>query len=304
MTTEGGLLLVDKTSESSSHDVVLAARRGLSVKRIGHTGTLDPFATGLLLLLVGSLTRCAELFHALPKTYVATMRLGRETDTDDLTGETIRESDQWKTLDADGIASALAARIGSSLQVPSTFSAKRIRGQRAYRLARDGESVDLPANPVVIHDLRLDRVEADEVRFHTRVSTGTYIRALARDLGRDLGCGAHLVELRRTEVGPFTVSDAIVSDEISHEVRGFEAAFRQGAAVVPWLPRRGLDPEERAAVLQGRVIASAELSEAEWSDWGTGGPEKDLVALTDETTLVAIAERDGERLHPRKVFVA
>lgn len=297
------MLLVDKASESSSHDIVLAARRVLKVKRIGHTGTLDPFATGLLLLLLGSLTRLAELFHVLPKTYVATMALGRETDTDDLTGETTREYEGWEDLDAERVAAALSAHLGSSLQVPSMYSAKRVGGgKRAYQVARAGGAVELEGSPITIHSVRLDSMERGRVRFEACVSTGTYMRALARDLGRDLGCGAHLVDLRRTAIGPFEVRDAIASDRISRDAIRSETAFRSGGEIVPWLPSRTLDAEDRLAVLQGRSIPCGELSAPAWSPNGGLDVAADLVALTEEETLVAIAERNGDALSPRKVF--
>jgi len=312
VTNEGGLLLVDKRAEVSSHDVVLAARRELKLKRIGHTGTLDPFATGLLLLLVGPATRLAELFHVLPKTYVATMALGIETDTDDLTGKITDESEGWRDLDAERVASALRSYLGSSLQVPATYSAKRIGGKRAHRLARAGGAVELAGSPVTVHDIGLQALDGPNVRFRACVSTGTYIRALARDVGRDLGCGAHLVDLRRTAIGPFVVGDAVASDRISPEALRSKATSRSGSSILPWLRHRRLTSEDLFAVQQGRPIDPGDLLPPEWSDWGADRageapagderPRGELVALTDAVRLLAVAELDGQALRPRKVF--
>ena len=208
MAIDAGLLLIDKPAGDTSHDVVLEVRRALGLRRVGHTGTLDPFATGLLLALIGSFTRLAELFHALPKVYEATMELGRQTDTDDLTGDTVAESAGWRVQTTEAIRSAFAVREGAGLQRPPAYSAKRVAGQRAHAVARGGGHVELAPTDVTFHELEVTGVDLPEVRFRARVSTGTYIRALARDIGHDLGCGGHLTRLRRTSIGPFLVEDA------------------------------------------------------------------------------------------------
>ena len=296
-TTEAGLLLVDKLAGPTSHDVVAWARRALGAK-VGHTGTLDPFATGLLLLLVGSLTRLAELYHVHPKTYDATMRLGVTTDTDDATGRVVEESRAWRSLSPERIEAELTSWRGSGVQRPSTFSAKQVRGRRAHETARAGGTPSLADVPITIHEIALRSIEGRDVRFRASVSTGTYIRALARDIGAALGCGAHLTRLRRTAIGPFEVTDAIRSDEIGSAVPAEGRGFRFGVAAIPWLARRDLDAEELDAILHGRPIDGGEALAVTEGAGSTTEP----IALTRGRRVVAIAEREGDRLRPRKVF--
>ncbi len=298
-----GLILLNKAIGISSHAAVLNARRGLGVRKVGHTGTLDPFATGLLLLLVGSFTRLNELFHALPKSYHATLELGRETNTDDLTGETVAESQAWQTLNQNDVTSVFAGKIGPGLQRPSTFSAKRIKGERAYTLALRGESVDLEPRSVLFHDLEVTSMEGPKVKFKARVSTGTYIRALTRDVGRDLGCGAHLTELHRTKIGPFFIEDAVPSVE-RQILSGSKRATRRGSEVLPWLPTRELDVHERKAISQGRAIEQGEVIPATWEHGGSEVNFAGFVALTHECELLGVAESGEFGLQPRKVFLA
>jgi tRNA pseudouridine55 synthase len=289
MATDPGLLLVDKPVDVTSSNVVLAARRALEERRIGHTGTLDPFATGLLLLCVGSFTRAAEYFHALEKTYAAVMRLGQETDTDDPTGTVTSERESWRDLSADDVVAAIAKLVGESDQVPSTFSAKRVGGVRSYRRARAGAAVELDAVPIVVHEARVTGCRLPEVEFEVTVSTGTYVRALARDLGRELGCGGHLSGLRRTSVGPYDVRDAYPLAEIPTSNRVDEPGWRPAARALPWLARRALTPAEVTEIEHGRTVAAEEAA--------TG-----YVVLAGGDRLVAIGEFDGDVIRPRKVF--
>lgn len=295
MPAEPGLLLVDKPAGITSHAAVQAARRALGLRRIGHTGTLDPFATGLLLLCVGVFTRAAEYFHTLPKRYSATMRLGQQTDTDDLTGRVIRESDGWRALDAEAIAAAVGSRIGSSEQVPSTFSAKKIDGVRAYREARAGRVVELAPVSIIIHEASVTRSALPDVWLDVTVSTGTYVRALARDIGEDLGCGAHLTELRRTRIGPFGVEDACGPEMLATTVaRGGSRCWRGAAAALDWLPHRELAAEEVSELEQGRAI-----------EIGAPVPSPTLespIALIHGDRLVAIGQLTRDSIQPRKVF--
>jgi tRNA pseudouridine55 synthase len=206
------MLLVDKPQGVTSHDVVARARRLLGTRKVGHAGTLDPMATGLLLLGVDSATRLLTYLVGLDKEYTATIRLGVATDTDDAEGEVVASADASAVTDA-AIAGGIAALTGAIEQVPSTFSAIKVDGRRAYDLARSGEQVALAARPVTIHefDLLATRRHGATADLDVRVtcSSGTYIRALARDLGAGLGVGGHLTALRRTRVGPFDVADAV-----------------------------------------------------------------------------------------------
>jgi len=260
---------------------------------------LDPFATGLLLLCVGSFTRTAEYFHALPKRYAATMRLGQQRDTDDLTGKVIEDSEAWRDLDEHAVVSALEAKVGPGEQVPSTFSAKKVDGVRAYAEARAGRAVELAPVPVVIHKARVTGLALPHVEFEVEVSTGTYVRALARDLGRDLNCGGYLTALRRTGIGPFEVAEAC---ELAVLERGGTVplpAWRDAGPALSWLPRRDLEPEEVEALEHGRSIAIGSVT-APPGPGRVDGP----IGLLRGDRLVAVGRIEDGRLRPQKVFPA
>jgi tRNA pseudouridine55 synthase len=286
-----GILPVDKPEGPTSHDAVAAARRALGVRRIGHTGTLDPFATGLLLLCVGPATRLAEYFGDLDKAYTATARLGVETDTLDRTGTTTATSDAWRELDDDAIRRAFEEQVGRRLQTPPAYSAKKIAGRRAYEMARAGQEVAPPAVEVVIHVLRVLDVDADTglVRFEMTCAAGTYVRAVARDAGEALGVGAHLTELRRTRIGRFAADEALPLDRID-DPDAVAAALVPPLKALGHLPVVELTAEEAAAIRHGRPVAAVGRA--------AGG----MVALAADGALLAMAESDGERLRPRKVM--
>ena len=200
-----GLLLVDKPAGVTSHDMVLAARTAYGERSIGHLGTLDPFATGLLLMLLGRATRLANFIETEPKVYQATIRLGSETDTDDSTGAVVRSA---PPPDKAAVLSAIESLTGDLMQVPPAYSAKSVDGTRAYDAARRGESLELSAVPVKVHAWEIERQEDECIRATITCGGGTYIRALARDLGRATGSAAHLESLRRTRCGKFDVAEA------------------------------------------------------------------------------------------------
>lgn len=208
-----GLLLVDKPSGVTSHDIVDACRRAYGERSVGHLGTLDPFATGLLVLLFGRATRLATFIGGDPKVYDATVQFGTETDTDDLTGLPVRTG---PVPTADAIRDALPALTGDIEQVPPSFSAKHVSGPggRAYIAARRGQPVELAPSRVVVYRWDIRAVDADRAEFTVTCGTGTYLRALARDLGRATGSAAHLTALRRTRVGAFDVAQAHTLPEI------------------------------------------------------------------------------------------
>lgn len=208
MTADGvveGLLLVDKPAGLTSFDVVAITRKAFGEKSIGHLGTLDPFATGLLILLLGKSTRLANFIETEPKVYEATIKFGSETDTDDCTGQEIRKADLPKEPD---IQLAIKSLTGKIQQVPPLYSAKHVDGTRAYDAARRGEQVDLKPVTVMVNSWDIKKQGKDYMRVVISCGTGTYIRALARDLGRAVNSAAHLTELRRTSSGPFDVKDA------------------------------------------------------------------------------------------------
>lgn len=215
MTTEqapvSGLLLVDKPAGMTSHDVVLAARRAYGERSIGHLGTLDPFATGLLVLLLGRATRLATFIDNEPKVYDATIRFGAETDTDDLTGTVTRTA---PPPDIEAVRATLPSLTGEIEQIPPAYSAKKVDGEPAYRAARAGEDVVLRPARVRVDRWQIRAESHDELQVTITCGGGTYIRALARDLGRLTGSAAHLTALRRTQSGPFDVADAVTIDQL------------------------------------------------------------------------------------------
>jgi tRNA pseudouridine55 synthase len=208
-----GVLVVDKPGGPTSHDIVDLVRRTLRTRRVGHTGTLDPFATGVLALCVGRATRLARFLSGGEKEYVAAVRLGFATTTDDLTGDPLGPPAAADTGPA-ALAAALEALAGTFDQVPPAFSAKHVGGRRLYELARRGESVPRVAARVTVHAVRLLARSEDTLEIEVRCSAGTYVRALARDLGERLGTGAHLTALRRTRSGPFDLSQAVSADDL------------------------------------------------------------------------------------------
>lgn len=281
-----GLLLVDKPAGVTSHDVVNAARRALGEKRIGHAGTLDPFATGLLVLLFGRATRLLPHLEGVPKEYEAAIAFGRETDTDDLAGSTLREA---APPSDEVVSAALPQLTGMLQQVPPAYSAKRVGGRRAYEAARAGAALDLAPATVEVFEWRDLRRDGDSLLATIVCGSGTYIRALARDLGRLTGSAAHLSSLRRTRSGAFHVRDAVTLDEL----RNGEAKLRPALDALPTLPRVVLPGTDAERVLRGIAIERA-----------TAGNEESRAALVDQRSgaLLALAESDGARWQPRVVM--
>ncbi len=257
-------------------------RRALGTRSVGHTGTLDPFATGLLVVVVGAATRLARFVEGCEKTYLATARLGVTTATDDLTGAVLATAEA--RVDDAELAGALAGFLGEQGQRPPAFSARHVGGERSYRLARRGVEVELPESAVTVHAIDLVGREGDLVTFRATVSAGTYIRAIARDLGRRLGTGAHLVALRRERIGDFVVDDAVPLEAI-----GPATPLRSPRELVPRLPVHELDPAAGQAVRHGRALPAAP---------GEAG----TVALVEDGRLVAIGEVGEGWLRPRVVL--
>jgi len=284
-----GALILDKPEGLSSHSCVVKVRRLLSEPRIGHLGTLDPFATGVLVLLLGQATRLARFYRERDKTYEGTIRFGFSTDTYDRTGKPTSPERETK-LDAGELRSALAEFVGTRLQQPPPVSAKKVGGVRAYRLARKGEAPQLAPASVTIHEMEILSLEGPFLRFRTRVSSGTYIRSLAHDLGERFGVGAHLSQLRRTAAGEFTESQAVSFERL-------EELAREGA--VPLIPLECLLPEFPAVVLPPEAIGPVSHGNSVAIDCSANWVR--LVAESGK--LAAVAERLGERLyHPVVVF--
>ncbi len=213
-----GLLIIDKPDGITSHDVVARARRILKTKRVGHTGTLDPFATGVMVLLIGQATRLAQFLDKDEKEYEAMIQFGSETDTGDKTGRAITEGGSRKELESKVALldweSVFSKFRGESLQIPPMYSAKKVEGKKLYELAREGKEIERNAVPITISKLELadesgPQISGSAVRVRVACSAGTYIRTLAVDIGRAVGLGAHLTELRRIRAGRFGISDAL-----------------------------------------------------------------------------------------------
>lgn len=289
----GAVLLVDKPEGPTSHDVVLWARRCLGVRRIGHTGTLDPFASGLLLLCLGPTTRLAEYLSGLDKEYVADVLLGVTTDTLDRDGEILERIEIPESLDEAMVGEVLQKLSGEIDQIPPQFSAKRIDGERMYKRARRGEVTELAAVRVSIRELEVLTFAPPHIRLRVVCSSGTYIRSLARDLGEILGVGAHLSGLRRTAVGGFRV-EAAVGGELLRSNEGPDAAtaaWITPAAALAHLPCVNASDEEVALLRMGQKIpVSADL------------PPHEPLAILGQGELVAVGTSDGTLLRPRKVL--
>ena len=280
----GGILLVDKPGGMTSHDVVARARRALGTRKIGHAGTLDPMATGLLVLGVEGATRLLTFIVGLDKTYEATIRLGVSTDSDDADGQTTAVTDA-SALAADDIRAAIAPLTGAISQVPSRVSAIKVDGKRAYDLARQGVEVELAARSVTVSRFAVlaERREGQAIDLDVVVdcSSGTYIRALARDLGAALGVGGHLTALRRTRIGPFDVAGAASLDELADA--------------------RLTSPADVASALLGRIDVTAdEARDLRHGKRLTGAASRlegeHAAAIAPDGSLVGIVERRGSDL--------
>lgn len=287
-----GVLPVDKPTGPTSHDLVARTRRALGMRRIGHTGTLDPFASGLLLLCLGPATRLAEYLTALPKTYRAVMRLGAATDTDDLTGDIIHESEEWRALAGSDVRAALGGQLGTIEQLPPLFSAKKVAGERMYAAARRGEAPERTPAEVTVHRIEVVAIRLPEVEFEVECSSGTYIRAIARDAGDALGVGAHLRALRRTRIGEHEVDGALAAGELD-DTGQVRRALLSPLEAVAHLPRVVLDANGVREISHGRSISTS----------AAAPPPGHPVALsTPEGELLAVGEVDGDVIRPRKVF--
>jgi len=291
LASRGGVLPVDKPEGPTSHDAVSAVRRALRTRQVGHAGTLDPFASGLLLVCVGPATRLAEYLTPLTKTYRATLRLGEATDTDDLTGEVVSRSDDWRSLTEEQVRGSLSAQVGEVDQLPPRYSAKKVGGERMYAAARRGEEVERKPSRVTIHRIEVIGMRLPEVEFEVVCGSGTYIRAIARDAGEALGVGAHLTKLRRTAVGPYSVERAVPLDALDDAER-VRAAALSPLEAVSHLAHVEVDEEGAASIRHGRAVPAA-------GGLAAGVP---VAVVGPDGALLAVGERAGDRVQPRKVL--
>ncbi len=274
-----GVLVIDKPAGPTSHDVVAVGRRALGTPKVGHTGTLDPMATGVLVLVVGRATRLARYMTGDVKVYEAQVTFGRSTDTYDALGATTADSGRYPERDA--LDAALTAFTGAIVQTPPAYSAKKIGGEAAYKLARRDEAV-LPAPvTVTVHALALTDYAAGVATLTVRVSSGFYVRSLAHDLGARLGTGAHLSALRRTQAGAFGLNDALTWEALVAGGAAARAAVLPIDRLLPDVPSVTLTPADAARVRHGQTVQAGLPP-------GTAGPAIRL--LGEDGRLIGMAE--------------
>jgi tRNA pseudouridine55 synthase len=302
-----GILLVDKPGGITSHDVVSRVRKLAGTRKVGHAGTLDPMATGLLILGLDSSTRLLTYLVGLDKEYLATIRLGFATTTDDAEGEALGSFTDTAAITEADVAAALPAFTGAIQQIPSSVSAIKVDGRRSYDRVRSGEEVTLKARAVTVSafEVLAFRRTDDGLELDVRVecSSGTYIRALARDLGGVLGVGGHLTALRRTRVGPFSVSDAGQLPDAGSSGEDLMASLLGPASVATRLfPRVDLNADEVVSLSQGKRVPLATLDEALRTSTeplaaiGPDGRLTGLLTTTDGIARVVVNFPSGEVL--------
>ena len=283
--------MIDKPGGMTSHDVVNRIRRVVGTRRVGHAGTLDPLATGILLACVGRATRLVEYLVGQSKTYVTTVRLGQRTNTYDADGEVVAER-PFAHITHPLISQSLEPFRGTIQQKPPIYSAIKKDGQPLYKLARRGEEVDVPLREVTIYKLSLLAVNLPEIELELTCSSGTYVRSLAHDLGEALGCGGHVASLRRTAVGDFTINQAVSLDDLTRDnVADF---LRPMAMAVIHLPRLDLSADEVVDVENGRFVLRQ-----------SHHPQAELVqAYTPDGRFIGVAKANGRMWRPHKIFHA
>ena len=293
---EPGLIVVDKPQGITSHGVVARMRRICGTRKVGHGGTLDPMATGVLILAVGKATKLLTYVSGLDKSYAATIRLGRSTVTDDAEGDAIGGADASEVAD-EAIRAGLAAMTGEIDQVPSAVSAVKVDGQRAYKLVRDGETVALKARRVTIAAITIEAIRREgpfvDVDVDVSCSSGTYIRAIARDLGSVLGVGGHLTALRRTRIGGFGLDAAATLETLTERSEAGEplGALQMGEAAARLMPVRTATEAEAKALSYGKSLEAA----------GIAGR---YAVLSETGDLLAVMIEKGDQAKPETVFAA
>jgi len=303
-----GMLVIDKPSGMTSHDVVARARHILHERRIGHTGTLDPFATGVLVILLGKATRLSQFLTGVDKEYEAIIRLGYSTDTGDRTGNPIPgPATEVRNWTEEEIETALQSLRGDIDQVPPMYSAKKVGGKKLYELARRGESVERKPVRVCIYDFAAIRPGGQLIKdnldgtfdFHARVScsSGTYVRTLAEAFGKRLYVGAHLAELRRTRVGDLTIDQAITLDELKIHFgeESMGAVLLPTGAGISWLPSLHLSGEDVRRASHGREV---KVAETEWAD----GDNVRMYDASEELLAIGRYDAGARTVHPHVVL--
>lgn len=292
-----GVINLNKPKGLTSRDVVNVVQRVVRPAKAGHAGTLDPLATGVLLVCVGKATRLIPILQAAPKTYKAEFQLGQSSDTDDSTGEVRIHQLTTPPADFASVEEALKRFVGEIQQVPPQFSAVKVNGRRAYKKARTGQQVELSARTVVVHEIKILSYEWPRLSLEIICGSGTYIRSIARDLGELLNCGGLMSALVRTRIGKFDIADGLTPDDITSEK--LHDVIVDPINVVDQMTQYRCSVADQAEVRTGRAFAPQESSFVRGTDGET------TVALTnaDGTELLGMAVPRGELLQPRQVFV-
>jgi len=288
-----GVLVVDKPAGITSHDVVARVRRLLRERSVGHLGTLDPMATGVLPLVLGRMTRLAQFYGDAEKAYEGEIRLGFATDTYDAQGEPAGEAKEVKAS-LEEVRAVAARFLGKLEQMPPPFSAKKIAGVPAYKLARKKKEVELQPVSVEVGELEILSLEGDRARFRSRVSAGTYLRSIAHEIGKALGVGAHLASLRRTASGEFTLEEARTLEEVEAAAHADEPerVFVHARRVLPAFPAVTIGDDIAAKVRHGMPVNLPEMSKAKF-----------VKVFVGQAELIAIASRvAGTLFHPKVVL--
>jgi tRNA pseudouridine55 synthase len=289
-----GVMVVDKPAGWTSHDVVAKTRGLVGERSIGHLGTLDPMATGVLPLVLGRMTRLCQFYSGSGKTYEGTIRFGFATDTYDADGDPTGPAQEVK-VSLEEIRSAVSSFVGPIQQTPPSFSAKKIQGVPAYKLARRKQEVELKPVDVEVHEFTISAYEQDVATFRCRVSSGTYVRSLAHELGQKLGCGAHLASLRRTAVAEFTIEQSHTLEQIAEAVAEsrVQELLIHPRRVLPEIPCVTATDDDIARIRNGRTVNLPEMSRSRW-----------VKVFAGQAELVCLASRvAGTLFHPKVVLL-
>ena len=291
-----GVLVIDKPSGMTSHDVVNRVRRITKERSVGHIGTLDPMATGVLPLVLGRLTRLAQFYTGSEKTYGGEIRFGFATDTYDAEGEPCGTVKEGVQVTLEELASIAKDFVGTISQMPPPYSAKKIGGVAAYKLARNNKEVKLEPVPVEVKEFVIQSVDGDRARFRAQVGSGTYMRSIAHEIGQRLGCGAHLSALRRTSAGEFDVTDAHTLSELEGgmETGTVESLLVHPRKLLPEMPAVTATDETVAMIRNGRAVNLPEMSRA-----------RQVKVFRGQAEMIAIVTRiAGTLFQPKVVFAA
>ncbi|MEN6627599.1 MAG: tRNA pseudouridine(55) synthase TruB [Candidatus Sumerlaeia bacterium] len=283
-----GIILIDKPRGMTSHDVVDRVRRVAGTRRVGHTGTLDPMASGLLVVCIGPATVVAQFLNGLDKVYLGTARLGAISSTYDAEGE-ITQQDRPIPFNSVEVETAMQRQVGSVLQLPPPYSAIKIKGRKLYEYARAGEVVPQQPRRVTVSRFELLHFEAPRVHFLARVGSGTYVRSMVHDLGLELGCGAYLEALRRTQVGGFGIDQAIALDKLIQEPDLLPAHLLNITEALGHLPKLTIQPQAETAIMNGCSFRTSEILEFE----GILNPGQPVLVINTRGRALSVAKAEA-----------